>query len=100
MVSQRHRAMKTPTISYLTDIYFEPEALSVLGELLGRMSVKRPLVVTDRGLAELGMTDRLASSITSIAGGLFRLGFARVRGAKASSPGPESMLGRWPNCLR
>jgi alcohol dehydrogenase class IV len=46
-------------ISYLTDIYFGRGALGALPELLGRLRISRPLVVTDSTLVGLGMAGRL-----------------------------------------
>ena len=51
--------MKLEAISYLTDVYFGPGALAQLPELRARLAIKRPLVVTDAGLVELGMVRRL-----------------------------------------
>jgi alcohol dehydrogenase class IV len=47
--------MTFEAISYLTDIYFGRGALAVLPELLGRLRIARPLVVTDATLVELGL---------------------------------------------
>ena len=51
--------MPTPTITYLTDIYFAPGAADGLSEILRSLGVTRPLVVTDSGLIDLGMVDRV-----------------------------------------
>jgi 4-hydroxybutyrate dehydrogenase len=51
--------MNPPNISYLSDISFEPGALSILPNLLGRFSILKPLVVTDPGLASTGIVERL-----------------------------------------
>lgn len=51
--------MTFEAISYLTDIYFGRGALALLPELLGRLGIARPLVVTDATLVELGMVRRL-----------------------------------------
>ena len=58
--------MKPPTISYLTDIYFESGALSVLPDLLHNLSIKRPLVVTDKGLTTLGFGASLGISAGAV----------------------------------
>jgi len=58
--------MKPPTITYLTDIYFELGALGALPDLLQKCSVKRPLVVTDKGLTTMGFTLSLAVSIGAV----------------------------------
>jgi alcohol dehydrogenase class IV len=51
--------MKPPTISYLADIYFEPGALKVLPDLLPALSVRKPLIITDKGVSQLGFVARL-----------------------------------------
>lgn len=51
--------MRPPDIAYLTDIYLDFGAVAVLKELLERLGVKRPLVVTDAGLVKLGYVARL-----------------------------------------
>ncbi|HKX37162.1 MAG TPA: iron-containing alcohol dehydrogenase, partial [Burkholderiales bacterium] len=51
--------MKLEAISYLTDVVFGPGALAMLPDLLRRVGVARPLVVTDAGLVELGLARRL-----------------------------------------
>ncbi|MDA0745906.1 MAG: iron-containing alcohol dehydrogenase [bacterium] len=45
-----------PTFSYLTDVYFEAGAIRCIPELLVRFAIRRPLVVTDPGLVERGLT--------------------------------------------
>ena len=52
--------MKPPTISYLSNIYFEIDSVKLLPEILARYEISHPLVVTDEGLLSLGMVDRLA----------------------------------------
>ena len=51
--------MRPPDIAYLTDIYFGFGSVAVVPQLLARFGVRRPLVVTDAGLMELGMVARL-----------------------------------------
>ena len=51
--------MQPPTISYLTNIYFETGALGLLADVLAQHGITRPLIVTDEGLVALGMLDRL-----------------------------------------
>ena len=50
--------MKPPTITYLANIYFGAGMLDSLGELLQDLGIKRPLVVTDRGVVALGFVTR------------------------------------------
>jgi alcohol dehydrogenase class IV len=57
------------TISYLTQIEFGPGAVQELPRALGELGVKRPLVVTDRGLVQAGLIDRLGARFE--AAGLF-----------------------------
>lgn len=52
--------MNLEVISYLTDVYFGPGALTMLPDLLRRLEVARPLVITDAGLVERGLVRRLA----------------------------------------
>ncbi|MDP6544535.1 MAG: iron-containing alcohol dehydrogenase [Phycisphaerae bacterium] len=51
--------MQPPTISYLTNIYFEIGAVGLLDGLLAQHGITKPLIVTDEGLVSLGMLDRL-----------------------------------------
>lgn len=47
-----------PTINYLTRIEFDFGAISGLGTEIERMGLKRPLLVTDRGIADAGILQR------------------------------------------
>lgn len=51
--------MIPPTITYLTDIYFGSGASAILPDLLSGLGVRRPLLVTDRGLSDLGIPKRI-----------------------------------------
>lgn len=51
--------MIPPTITYLTDIYFGSGASAILPDLLSELGVRRPLLVTDRGLSDLGIPKRI-----------------------------------------
>ena len=51
--------MKPPTISYLSDIYFESGAVDQLGSLVAALNIRIPLVVTDEGIVNAGLIDRL-----------------------------------------
>ena len=51
--------MQYPTISYLTKVQFGPGSLADLPEVIQRVGLKRPLVVTDGGLLERGFVERL-----------------------------------------
>lgn len=50
---------RPPDIAYLTDIYFGFGSVARVAELLERFDVRRPLLVTDATLLELGMVARL-----------------------------------------
>ena len=51
--------MKPPTISYLTDVWFEAGISSELPTILERFRITRPLVVTDPGVVEVGIIRQL-----------------------------------------
>jgi 4-hydroxybutyrate dehydrogenase len=51
--------MTSPTITYLTNIYFGFGAMKGLPELLKKYMISRPLVVTDKGLVKLGIIEKL-----------------------------------------
>jgi alcohol dehydrogenase class IV len=51
--------MRPPDIAYLTDIYFGHGSVEVVPDLLERLRIRRPLLVTDARLIELGLTARL-----------------------------------------
>ena len=51
--------MTIPTFSYLTDIYFDFGAIKLLPELLKKYKVLRPLIISDKGLVELGILKKL-----------------------------------------
>jgi len=52
--------MKPPTITYLSNIYFEIDSVQLLPDILAQGHISHPLLVTDEGLVSLGMVDRLA----------------------------------------
>ena len=51
--------MPLPAIHYLTDIYFGAGQVRVLSEILEKVGIRRPFVVTDVGLQNLGLVERL-----------------------------------------
>jgi 4-hydroxybutyrate dehydrogenase len=51
--------MSTPTISYLTSIYFAPAIAAELSVIASQHHVSRPLIVTDQGLHSTGLLGRL-----------------------------------------
>jgi alcohol dehydrogenase class IV len=53
------------TITYLTQIEFGPGCATELPRALGELGIKRPLVVTDPGLARSGMIATLAELFTT-----------------------------------
>ncbi|MDP6351817.1 MAG: iron-containing alcohol dehydrogenase [Alphaproteobacteria bacterium] len=50
-------------ITYLTRIQFDFGALGLLGAELELLGLRRPLVVTDRGLVATGLTERLTAAL-------------------------------------
>src|ERR1041385_3681263 len=48
-----------PNISYLTDIFFGYGNLATLPSLLKKYSIRRPLVITDKGVVNAGIVERL-----------------------------------------
>jgi 4-hydroxybutyrate dehydrogenase len=50
-------------ISYLTTIHFDFGAIAVLGDELKRLAIRRPLVVTDRGVIAAGLYGRVAEHL-------------------------------------
>jgi hypothetical protein len=55
------------TITYLTTIHFDFGALKLLPGELQRLGVRRPMVVTDRGVAAAGLLGRVTEAIGSAA---------------------------------
>ena len=51
--------MTSPTITYLNDVYFGFGASATLPNLLSELGVRRPLLVTDRGMSALGIPERI-----------------------------------------
>ncbi len=51
--------MIQPTISYLTDVYFGFGVSDIVPALLAEMGIRRPLLVTDPGLRDLGIVNRV-----------------------------------------
>jgi len=47
-------------ITYLTDIEFGPGAVAQISERLERLGIRRPLLVSDRGVAAAGLLDAVA----------------------------------------
>lgn len=45
--------MRAPEFSYLTDVHFQAGAMRFLPDLLEHLSIRRPLLITDPGLAPL-----------------------------------------------
>jgi alcohol dehydrogenase class IV len=52
--------MRTPSISYLTDIHFGQGAADFIPEIAKQLGMRRPLVVTDGSLVRLGLIGRLS----------------------------------------
>jgi alcohol dehydrogenase class IV len=51
--------MRAPEMTYLTDIYFHGGAVGLVAELLEKFGVRRPMVVTDRGIVQAGLLGQL-----------------------------------------
>ena len=51
--------MMQPTISYLTDVYFGFGVANIVPDLLAEIGIRRPLLVTDPGLSDLGIAERV-----------------------------------------
>jgi len=51
------------TISYLTTVKLGYGALALLPDELARLGIKRPLIVTDRGLVASGLVDRIKAVV-------------------------------------
>jgi alcohol dehydrogenase class IV len=58
--------LTAPNITYLTDIYFEFGALKVLPDVLKKHGISHPLVITDKGLVQLGIIERLGIENTTV----------------------------------
>jgi 4-hydroxybutyrate dehydrogenase len=50
-------------INYLTHIHFAYDALNVLSDECARLDIRRPLIVTDPGVRQAGLVDRLIASM-------------------------------------
>ncbi|HWG69299.1 MAG TPA: iron-containing alcohol dehydrogenase [Steroidobacteraceae bacterium] len=50
-------------INYLTQIHFAHGALSVLPDECARLDIRRPLIVTDPGVRQAGLVDRLLAAM-------------------------------------
>ena len=53
--------MRPPTIGYLSDIYFGPDTVQLLPELLDHLNIQHPLIATDKGLVSMGLIAGLPS---------------------------------------
>ena len=52
-------------INYLTAIEFGPDAVATLTDQLGGLGIRRPLIVSDHGLARTGLVDRVRGLVPS-----------------------------------
>src|ERR1700743_3101845 len=50
-------------ISYLTQIHFAYGALDLAADECARLNIRRPLIVTDPGVRQAGLPDRLTASL-------------------------------------
>ncbi len=53
--------MRSPDIAYLTNVYFDFEAVSLLPELQHDLLIAKPLIVTDKGIVRSGLISHLPS---------------------------------------
>ena len=51
------------TINYLTTVQLDHGAIKLLGAELHRLSIRRPLIVTDKGIRAAGILDRVLESL-------------------------------------
>jgi hypothetical protein len=73
-------------ISYLTTIRFQASALSDVGNDMRELGIRTPLIVTDAGIARVGLVDRLIGVLS--AGQPIPV-FAGHRQVNATVTGPE-----------
>src|SRR4051794_26524542 len=52
-------AMTPPTLSYLTDVWFAPGIAAETPGVMQRLNIRRPLLVTDKGVRGAGLLDAL-----------------------------------------
>ncbi|MGE4219249.1 MAG: iron-containing alcohol dehydrogenase [Alphaproteobacteria bacterium] len=52
-----------PLITYLTTIQFDFGAVKLLGQEVAAVGIERPLVVTDKGLVQLGLAQRVLENL-------------------------------------
>lgn len=62
--------MIQPSISYLTDVYFGFGVSDVVPDLLAQIGIRRPLLVTDGGLLDLGIANRVGLNDTPVYSGV------------------------------
>lgn len=58
--------MRSPDLSYISDVYLHFGAIRVLPELQHKFGMTRPLIVTDRGVVECGLLDQLHISAAAV----------------------------------
>lgn len=54
-------------INYLTRIHFDYGALSIVSDECARLGIRKPLIVTDRGVRQAGLVERLLATLNSSA---------------------------------
>ena len=52
-------------INYITQIQFEFGAISLLGQQCERVGIRRPLIVTDRGVKAAGIIDTVLDALAA-----------------------------------
>ncbi len=58
--------MITPTLNYMTNVFFDVRVNDVLPEVLLDLGITRPILITDPGLKELGILDRLGVDVEAV----------------------------------
>jgi len=56
------------TINYLTTVQFDFGAIKLVSGECARLGIKRPLIVTDRGIRASGLLDRLRENLDAALG--------------------------------
>ncbi len=59
----KHEGEGMSLIAYVTQIQFGPGALSTLREECARVGIRRPLIVTDRGVRASGIVDKVLAAL-------------------------------------
>ena len=58
--------MITPTLNYVTSVFFDVRVKDVLPEVMSGLGISRPMLITDPGLKDLGILDRLGVDVEAV----------------------------------